>query len=111
MITISNRIELIQGMINEARQIQMQKEQEIFALEEQLRQPAPWHEDTPLRIVISSDDAVKLMINAKALIDYLFESDITAIKESENTYVYVSYLLPEHETILKANGAEVEVKS
>ena len=108
MVTISNRIELIDSQIA-AILAQMEiLNAEHSALQLQKLEPVPWHENTDKRIVISSDDAVKLMINAKSLIDYLFNSDITAIKEGENTFVYVNWIEPEHEQILIENGAEIE---
>ena len=82
--------------------------QQREALEAELKQPVAWLENTSLRIVIDDGDAVRLTINAKALIDYLFNSDITAEKIGDKTYVYVNYILPEHEEILLLYGAEIE---
>ena len=82
--------------------------QQREALEIELTQPIPWLENTAKRIVIDDGDAVRLTINAKPLIDFLFNSDITAEKVDDKTYVYVNYILPEHETILLLYGAEIE---
>jgi hypothetical protein len=82
--------------------------QQRESLEAELLQPAGWYENTAKRIIIDDGDAVRLTINAKALIDYLFSSDITAEKIGDKTYVYVNYILPEHESILILYGAEIE---
>ena len=81
---------------------------EIEVLDEEIRQPVAWLENTAKRIILDNDDIVLLTINAKELVDYLFESDITAEKVDDKTYVYVGYILPEHEQILVAFGAEIE---
>lgn len=82
--------------------------QQREALENELKQPVEWLENTAKRIIIDDGDAVRLTINAKALIDYLFQSDITAEKIGDKTYVYVNYILPEHESVLLLYGAEIE---
>ena len=108
MIIENNSSEQKQAQIaeiwNQIHELHQQRE----ALEEELRQPVPWLENTEKRIIIDDGDAVRLTINAKALIDYLFNSDITAEKIGNKTYVYVNYILPEHETILLMYGAEIE---
>lgn len=82
---------------------------EIETLENEIRQPVAWLENTAKRIILDNNDIVLLTINAKELVDYLFESDITAEKVDDKTYVYVGYILPEHEQILLAYGAEIEI--
>jgi hypothetical protein len=82
---------------------------EIEVLENELGQPVTWLEKTVKRIILDNEALVLLTINAKLLIDYLFESDITAEKVEGNTYVYVEYILPEHEVILLNYGAEIEI--
>lgn len=99
-----------------------QKKAQIYAIDEELHllhvqretlvneliQPVAWLENTSFRIVIDDGDAVRLTINAKQLIDFLFQSDITAEKIGNKTYVYVNYILPEHKEILLLYGAEIE---
>ena len=108
MIIENNSIEQKQAQIaaiwEEIHTLHQQRE----ALEAELKQPVAWLENTEKRIIIDDGDAVRLTINAKALIDYLFSSDITAEKIGDKTYVYVNYILPEHETILLLYGAEIE---
>lgn len=82
--------------------------QQRETLENELKQPVAWLENTAKRIIIDDGDAVRLTINAKALIDYLFQSDITAERVEDKTYVYVNYILPEHESLLILYGAEIE---
>ena len=109
MITINNRNEILQQQIDTAWGEINERHRLIEALEQAKREPVAWKEQTEKRIIIDDNDAVMLTINAKPLIDYLFENEtITAEKVDDKTYVYVNYILPEHEAILTANGAEIE---
>jgi len=109
MITIINRKQEIESQMAECWAIIREKENEMEALRELLRQPVEWDEGTTKRIVMDNASIVNLTINAKALIDYLFENDtIEVVKVDDVAYIYVNYILPEHEAILLANGAEIE---
>jgi len=109
MITVINRKQEIESQMQECWAIIRQKENELEALRELLRQPVEWDEGTTKRIVMDNANIVNLTINAKALIDYLFENDtIEVVKVDDVAYIYVNYILPEHEAILLANGAEIE---
>lgn len=108
MIIENNRNEIIQAQIDQYWGEINERHRAIEQLEEAKRQPVEWEEQTTLRIILDNDDVVKLTINAKELIDYLFESDITAVKVDGKVYVYVNFILPEHQEILLQYGAEIE---
>lgn len=107
-ITVNNRNALLQLQIDTAWGEINERHRLIEALEEAKRAPVEWMEATTKRIVLDNNDIVLLTINAKALIDYLFESDINVEKMGDKSYVYVNFIDPAHEPILLANGAEIE---
>jgi hypothetical protein len=81
---------------------------EIETLEDELRLPVEWYEQTAMRIILDNNSIVLLTINAKALIDYIFASDITVEKVDAKSYIYVSYINEAHEPILVGFGAVIE---
>lgn len=68
----------------------------------------PWLEMTAIRIYLSNEAVIALLMQAKPLVDFVFNSGLTIEQCEGGSYVYVNFILDEHRAILTGAGGIIE---
>jgi hypothetical protein len=63
-----------------------------------------WHFDLEIQVIFTYEENLRLLSEVPELALYVRNNDIPTVIENGHVYIYVNYLLPEHEAIMKKYG-------
>jgi len=63
-----------------------------------------WHFDLEIQVIFSYEENLRLLSEVPELALYVRNNDIPTVIENGHVYIYVNYLLPEHEAMMKNYG-------
>lgn len=109
MIIENNRTKLIDDELQSIAGQMSVLRTRLQELKELRKLPMPWAENSTLRLVLSDAAIMKIWLINPQLVEGIRASDsITAEKDGDTTYVYLSFVNDADKTLILSSGGVIE---